>query len=205
VAVAEINFTHQKVIDLRRAYTQAVETEQEIFVFEGHTLLTDYAYYLLEYLEPKFGIRRQPAPGRPNNVRTTTMLTPDELTAGLANFTGTEQWHRHGMFRQMLLTDGVKWLADNAECYWLIDAIGSHIFTTEKLSPRKEPFQVWTLAVNDGKATLRATDGGKHGAQALELVRQEIEYTDFPLPTIEIWAVWDGGFTAFVLLLPSEY
>jgi hypothetical protein len=34
-------------------------------------------------------------------------MTPGELRAGMAHFTGTEQWHRYNpMFRQLLLTDG---------------------------------------------------------------------------------------------------
>lgn len=49
-----INFDPDKVRSLRRAYTHAVETAQEQFVFEGKDILVAYAKYLLEYLATKF-------------------------------------------------------------------------------------------------------------------------------------------------------
>ena len=38
------------------------------------------------------------------------------LRADLSAFIGTENWHRHGINRQMLLTDGVKYFAETAGC-----------------------------------------------------------------------------------------
>jgi hypothetical protein len=137
------------------------------------------------------------------------MMTADELRAGLAHFYGTVSWYRHGLYSRLLLTDGTRFLAENASAWWLVDAIGSHIFTNRALNPRKEPFQVWKLEVSDNQtAKLTAGDGGKHGAESKTLVTQKIEYTDFPLPKIELWASWDEIVDergAFVLLLPTEY
>jgi len=49
-----------------------------------------------------------------------------ELQKGLAGFSGTEAYHRlsplHG---KLVCTDGVKYLADKAGAFWLIDAIAS--------------------------------------------------------------------------------
>jgi hypothetical protein len=45
--------------------------------------------------------------------------------AQLSNFTGTEKYHR--ISRRHLLTDGTKYLADEAECFWMMDAIASHL------------------------------------------------------------------------------
>lgn len=136
-------------------------------------------------------------------------MTPEELQAGLDQFHGTETWYRYSpMFRYLLLTEGVKFLAENAGAYWLMDAIGSHIATNPRLTHTRNPAQFWTLAVNNSKATLRCTDGGKHGAQAIELAKQEIEYTDFPLASIDIWVMWDEIVDprgAFVAMLPGEY
>jgi hypothetical protein len=42
--------TYQK---LKTEYSKAKSDNIEIFVFQGHELLTDYAKYLLEYLESK--------------------------------------------------------------------------------------------------------------------------------------------------------
>jgi hypothetical protein len=50
----QIVFTPDKVLALRRAYTHAVETKQEVFIFEGHEILVKYAKYLLEYLKMQF-------------------------------------------------------------------------------------------------------------------------------------------------------
>jgi len=133
-----------------------------------------------------------------------------DLETSLAHFTGTEAWHRYSpLFRQLLLTDGVKFLCENAGAYWLVDAIGSHIFTNRKVfDPRQNPMQFWNLTVTGDKAVLTCTDGGKHGEEPIELARQDIEFTDFPLPKIDIWAAWELGLDpkgAFVLMLPSEY
>ena len=134
-------------------------------------------------------------------------MTPAELEQALMQFTGTEKWTRHGMARRLLLmTDGVMFLQEEAKAYWLIDAIASHLMTNAAL--RREEFQAWTftrhgegLAKPNQPHLLIATDGNDH-----ELVRQEIEFTDFQLPEIKLYVAWDGGsFNAFVAMLPSEY
>lgn len=48
------------------------------------------------------------------------------------------------------------------------------------------------------------TDGGKGLQPERELYRQEIEYTDFPLTEIKLFAFRDAGLGR-VVLLPSEY
>ncbi len=52
------------------------------------------------------------------------------LTA-LAHFTGTTQWYRNRMFPAYTYTDGVKFLAEEAECYWLIDYVFSNQLVPE--------------------------------------------------------------------------
>ena len=94
------------------------------------------------------------------------------------------------------ITDGVKAMAQLCEAYWLVTAV----FSWQGNSKLKdEPFQVWILRFNDktngDDAVLICEDGNKN-----ELARQEIDYTDFPLPE-GIKLFLDGG----VLLLPSEY
>lgn len=49
-----ITFDRQKLINLKRAYTNALKDSKEIFVFEGQQILTAYARYLIEYLEGLF-------------------------------------------------------------------------------------------------------------------------------------------------------
>ena len=43
----------------------------------------------------------------------------------LSYFTGTEKYYR--ISRRHLLTDGTKYLAEEAECFWMMDAISSHL------------------------------------------------------------------------------
>lgn len=54
-------------------------------------------------------------------------MTKEELENGLTNFYGTEDYHKFSiLFPNLFLTDGVKFLADNAGAYWLMDIIGSY-------------------------------------------------------------------------------
>ncbi len=39
---------------LQNEYQNAVENSQEIFIFDGNELLTNYAKYLIEYFTPMF-------------------------------------------------------------------------------------------------------------------------------------------------------
>jgi hypothetical protein len=124
------------------------------------------------------------------------MLTEQDaaaLEAALAQFSGTENWWRHWTGR-ITYTDGVKFLAEKAGAFWLIDLVASH--QTARL--RQEAFQVWLLAVNRGKTPM-AVATCRADTDTPELVRQEIEHTDFPLASIRLWLV-DS-----VLMLPSEY
>jgi len=113
----------------------------------------------------------------------------------LEKFGGTEHWFRHQLIRNVLYTDGAKYVADEGGAYWLIDAIASYQLK------RKEPFQVWNLVVNPDKSAVLTM---KEDSDQPILVKQDIRYTDFPLPKIEIWAVNNGDGNV-VILLPSEY
>jgi hypothetical protein len=113
--------------------------------------------------------------------------------ADLAQFTGTENWYRHPIRRNILYTDGIQYLAEKAGAYWLIDEIAFN-----QMQPRigSEEFQVWTLKVNleKNQAVLTCDNGNGHIVYS-----KEIEYTDFPLGEIRVY------FTNNVILLTSEY
>ena len=112
-------------------------------------------------------------------------------TNNLLQFTGTEQWYYHPLFKKYRYTDGVRYVAQEGGAYWLIEAIFSWQLKSEV---KAEPFQSWTLTVKDNRAVLTATDGNNN-----LIAKQEIEFTDFPLPEIKFYL------TDNVLLLPSEY
>ncbi|MEI7849359.1 MAG: DUF6876 family protein [Chloroflexota bacterium] len=124
-----------------------------------------------------------------------------ELVSSLPGFIGTESYTRLRypfMKTVLLLTDGAKYMADTAKAYWLMDAIASY-----QIYPAvsAEPFQVWKLVVNEGrKATLTCTDGNFN-----PLSKMEIEFTDFPLPEITLYAEQSGYLGGRVIMLTSEY
>ena len=54
------------------------------------------------------------------------MKSIKEILAQLNNFTGTEKYHRFSsLFPNILLTDGANHLANQANCFWLMDIIAS--------------------------------------------------------------------------------
>ena len=111
----------------------------------------------------------------------------------LAQFTGTENYHRHGINRKVLFTDGVKYVADAAGAYWLIDEIA--IIQPHNKAVAAEDFQVWVLKVNaDSTATLTCEDGNY-----IPVYSKALEFTDFPEPGITFW------FENNTLYLPSEH
>ena len=116
---------------------------------------------------------------------------PPDL-AKLAQFTGTTHYWR--VARQFVITDGVKYLAENAYCFWLIDAVISHLLEIGTL----DWFVLVRAEISGSSAILIYEDG--NGA---EYARQAIPYTDLQLPIVDLYAVWDSE--RWVIMLPSEY
>jgi len=110
----------------------------------------------------------------------------------LTQFIGTTGYYR--ISRRHLLTDGTKYLAEEAECFWMMDAIASHLCEIGT----EDWFVLVRVSVAQGRAVMIYEDGnGKEHA------RQEIPYTDFPLNSITLYSCWDGEH--WVIMLPSEY
>jgi hypothetical protein len=113
--------------------------------------------------------------------------------ADLHQFTGSEHWYRHGLNRNVVFTDGAKYVADHGGAYWLLDAIA--ITQRYEKAVAAADFQVWKLTVKpDHSGTLVCEDGNGH-----VIYTQPLEFTDFPLPEITLW------FADNTIFLPSEY
>lgn len=112
--------------------------------------------------------------------------------ATLAQFTGTQRYYR--ISRRHLLTDGTRYLAEQAQCFWMMDAITSHLCEIGTA----DWFVLVKTSVKAGRALMVYEDGNGH-----EHARQEIPFTDFPLLEITLYACWDGGH--WVIMLPIEY
>jgi len=116
-----------------------------------------------------------------------------EIESDLPYFTGTEEYHKFSILSNLKLTDGVKYLCDKAQCYWLMDIIASYQNKCNKDEMLKY-FQIWTLTIKDGKAIVKCERDTDDIA-----ITQKIPYTDFPLDSIKLYCI-DG-----IILLTSEY
>lgn len=122
------------------------------------------------------------------------MTEAKKLTkADLAQFTGTEYWYRHGLVRSVLFTDGVKYVAEVGEAYWLLDEIALAQPFEKKLAG--EEFQLWKLTVAKNSTALLVCEDGS----GRKLLSKKIPFTDFPLDEISFY------FVGKTILLPSEY
>lgn len=123
------------------------------------------------------------------------MIDPKDLISGLDQFTGTEEYHRwSSVFPNFVLTDGAKFLAKEAECYWLMDMIASY-----RQIYADEGFASATLSwVEDGTWVFTLDDGNGN-----ILVTQKFEFSDFPLPAIGLFVAPQGDL--WVIMLRSEY
>lgn len=135
----------------------------------------------------------------------TGTITPSALVEQLRQFTGSELFYRHPFNRQVVYTEGVRFLAEQAEAFWLIDAIASYFGTPRMRAAiaadgRLEDLQFWSLRVEpNGRACLVCqADSGEPAA-----IVQNVPFTDFPLARIDVWAGFNGEF--WTLYLPSEH
>lgn len=126
------------------------------------------------------------------------MKTKKELLGLLPQFCGSETLQPYRLLNiKFSLTEGVAFLAKEAECFWLIDAIASYQPEIKKSgSQRLEEFQIWELTRQQECKFLLVC---KEDSETPPAFQQEIEFSDFPLDEIKLW-LSDG-----ILLLPSEY
>ena len=124
------------------------------------------------------------------------MKTQSELIRELNNFPGSETFTHYSplIFPKVILTEGTKYIADEWGAYWLMDAISSHLLKT------RGEFVVVKLIKNGNAATLTLADDAP---PTVIYAKQEIEYTDFPLDEITLYAIYDSRY--WTILLPSEY
>lgn len=126
------------------------------------------------------------------------MTTSHNLLFELSRCTGTENFYRHGFFRNLTYTDGVRYLAQEAQCYWLLDVIGSYIPNCIKAGDyfycarlEKENGEDWVFTLGDEDGPL--------------CIREEIGFSDFPLDKIKLFIAFNGDNLGWTIMLPSEY
>ena len=120
------------------------------------------------------------------------VMNTHELRTNLSHFTGTENYYR--VMPRLVITDGVQYLANQANSYWLVSAIYSHLTSNAIYSE----FVVARLTVIGKTADLILDDGNDQ-----VIAKQAIEYTDCPLDEMCIYCSYREK--TWILLLPSEY
>jgi hypothetical protein len=122
-------------------------------------------------------------------------MPSNNLAEDLSQFYGSEAFHQWSPDYPHLLTDGVKFLCDEAKAYWLVDNLASHLHEWPD-----EDFIVAKLDVTNKKAELEITDGNENrlGFQKLHRIHR------FPLDTITLWAI-RNELNSYTFMLPREY
>jgi hypothetical protein len=117
----------------------------------------------------------------------------EQLIGNLGQFIGTEHYYR--LLPTFVVTDGLKYLMDEAECYWLGQLYGLHLVAVDV---QDNPLTVLKFQRKGRGGIVRIEDGNGQS-----LVTQALDYTDFPLDQFSLYACWDGA--RWVGMLPSEY
>jgi hypothetical protein len=133
------------------------------------------------------------------------MKTKDEIETGLAHCIGTEKYIKHWT-GALVFTDGVDFLRQAADCFWLVDAIASY-----QPEHKDKTFQLWELKVTEEDGDRKAVLTMREDSDRPALVTQKFYTTNFPLDEIKLY-VELGGFgtcaedwtPAMVLMVPSE-
>lgn len=123
---------------------------------------------------------------------TKSVKNSQQITAELAQFQESDIIYKYWL--GLKYTAGIKYLAEIAQCWWLVYAIASHQTKNLLDNPKLQEFQIWHLVVQDNSGTLICEWDTNQ-----EVLRQEIEYTDFPLSNIKLYLAEN------ILMLPSEY
>lgn len=106
----------------------------------------------------------------------------------LRHYTCADAYYKYSF--GLIITDGVKELAERFECFWFLDIIASY-----QSQLRNEEFQVWTLKKNiDGSAVVKCTDGNER-----QLKSQKMPFTDFKADEATVWVEFGTA------LLPSQH
>ena len=139
----------------------------------------------------------------------------------LSQFTGSEQFFGFPPF--LILSEGVRFLIENADCYWLLNIIGSYQPDCRKDRMLRD-MQFWTIRKNKQPEkyppfTLGAVLNSKQKRVPYATVvcerdtgnvafTQDVNSTDFPFDVLgdefKIWVGY-GGEKRMTAYLPSEH
>ena len=116
-------------------------------------------------------------------------MNKNEFKNNLEQFTGTQYYHKLTIY-PLLATDGVKYFADKAKAYWLINDISAVMLYRLK----EQPFVVVKAISKNKQANVIYEDGNYN-----KLHSEFYEFTDL------FEGEWKFFITDNVIMLPSEY
>ncbi len=118
----------------------------------------------------------------------------DQIAEELKHFQGSGHLYSQTIMRSAILyTDGIKFLAETAQAYWLIDVIHSYQSKADRLC---DGFQIWNIRVNEDRTAVIEC---RSDSDQDPVITQRLEYTDFPLKELKLYVA------ANTIMLPSEY
>ena len=123
-------------------------------------------------------------------------MDKEKIQSDLKQFNGSGGIvrHLHPGITPMFITEGCNYVRNECKAFWLFDAILS--YQDDKLL-WNVGFQIWTLEEQQNDLTWLLTC--KEDSNKPNIIRQKIEYSDFPLEKLVVWVI------DRVALLPSEY
>lgn len=109
------------------------------------------------------------------------------------DFTGTE--HYYSYLLGLLLTDGIKTIAEKEECFWFLDVIASYQLSGNL---KNEEFQVWKLEREEGNQfRISGTDGDDN-----ILAEKNVPFSNFFFQEFTIWK--EGGVLCFQVNINNQ-
>lgn len=117
----------------------------------------------------------------------------------LNQFSGSDVSFQH-WFTKMCYTEGVSYLANKVECYWLIEEIAC-VILPRLLKENKDRFYSIQFVVNSNQSADMTIGDGNDNIY----LRHKITWTDFPIVNqiIQFYLCDTGSY--YCLMLPSEY
>jgi hypothetical protein len=106
-------------------------------------------------------------------------------------FHGTEHYYRLDPASPTVITDGVKWFADNFECYWLLTLINCVRAKLKDQTFIVVDIKSWRIGTDHNVADIKFTDGNDNKVYS----DIHVNMTDLP----------EGNYSLWIANYPGEY
>ncbi len=117
----------------------------------------------------------------------------------LKHFTSSDEIYQHWI-SQMCYTEGVKYLANETDGYWLVDEI-AFVILPRLLKENKDWFYSIKLSINSDKSAVITVSNGNDNIY----MKHPINWTDFFVleKAVDFYLCDSGSY--YCLMLPGEY